>query len=609
LRREDLRRKLSERLGVEVEAGRPLADYGVDSLEALELARELGIEPTELWSGPFLAPAAGGSPEPLAVVGIGCRFGGGLRGPAALWDLLCAGHDVLGPRPFGRADVGLARAGFLTEVDRFDAPFFNITAPEAQRMDPQQRLLLETAWEALDDAGLDPPAQTGVFVGLSAADYAQLAGGAVDAYSGTGGAASVAAGRLSYALGLHGPSLVVDTSSSSSLAALHTACQSLRAGECDVALVGGANLMLTPAATLYLRNLGTLSPQGRCRPFDAEADGYVRGEGCVVVVLKPLSAARRAGDPVRAVIVGSGTNHDGASNGLTAPNGAAQRALLRAVHGDAPVGYVEAHGTGTRLGDPIEAAALVEALGPVRVGSVKATLGHLEACAGLASLVKVVLALEHGQLPATPGFTVLNPLCPPGLQVVDRLTPWSGRAGVSSFGISGTNVHVALEPGGESTQAASARRGATEREATASPGLDGPHLLLLSAPDRAGLERQAARWGEYLLANPSLDLAAACANAAGRRPLRERLAVVAGSPAGRAAVARASFGAGGFRLPGTGLAVSGHGARPGRAGARVRSSLGAVRSSAGALPRAGGGAGRSAGAFRRGAAGFVRGGL
>ncbi|HEY8883773.1 MAG TPA: polyketide synthase, partial [Chloroflexota bacterium] len=357
------------------------------------------------------------SAEPIAIVGVGCRFPGGADDPASYWRLLRDGVDAVEQVPLDRWDVDAfydpdpaapgrtytRHGGFLREVDRFDPQFFGISPREAASMDPQQRLLLEVSWEAMENAGQAPDKltdrRTGVFVGISTNDYLQLQmklgdPTRIDAYSGTGSAFSVATGRLSYIFGFQGPCLAVDTACSSSLVAVHLACQSLRLGECQIALVGGVNLILTPEATINFSKARMLAADGRCKTFDASADGYVRGEGCGVVVLKPLSAALAAGDPVLAVIRGSAVNHDGRSGGLTVPNGPAQeRVILDALASGRiraeQVGYVEAHGTGTALGDPIEVRALAAALGqgrpadrPLVVGSVKTNIGHLEAAAG-----------------------------------------------------------------------------------------------------------------------------------------------------------------------------------------------------------------------------------
>nr|AQW44889.1 polyketide synthase [Corallococcus coralloides] len=417
-----------------------------------------------------------GSPssEPIAIIGMSCRFPGGANSPEAFWRMLRDGVDAMREVPAERWDaaayhgkVRALRAGFLERVDTFDASFWGISAREATSMDPQQRLLLEVAYEALEHA-LQPidslaGSRTGVFVGIATDDYSRRTDPS-DVYSGTGSLFSVAAGRLSYLLDLRGPSIAVDTACSSSLVALHLACQSLRDGESELALVGGVNVITDPGKSIYFSGLGALSADGRCKTFDASADGYGRGEGCGVLVLKRLSQALQDGDRVLAVVRGSAVNQDGHSNGLTAPNGLAQEAVLKEALArsglkPADIQYVEAHGTGTPLGDPIEIEALSAALcewraarEPLLLGSVKTNIGHLEAAAGVAGLMKVVLSMQHGELPPHLHFKQPNPHVPWSqlpLKVPTELTPWTSRgpriAGVSSFGISGTNAHVILE--------------------------------------------------------------------------------------------------------------------------------------------------------------------
>ncbi|MCC7358651.1 MAG: acyltransferase domain-containing protein, partial [Anaerolineales bacterium] len=482
--------------------------------------------------------------EPIAILGLGCRFPGDADTPEAFWRLLAAGADAItevppdrwdlaayyDPDPAAPGKMSTRHGGFLSRVDGFDAEFHGIAPREALRLDPQQRLLLEVAWEALERAGLPPErlagSQTGVFIGISSDDYRDLQGGnpaEIDAYTGTGAAYSVAAGRLSYLLGLHGPCFPVDTACSSALVAVHLACQSLRAGECDLALAGGVNLILSPERMVYFSKLRALAPDGRCKTFDARADGYVRGEGCGVVVLKRLSEAQRDGDPIWAVVRGSAVNHDGRSNGLTAPNGLAQQAVIRAAlaqAGVAPaaVGYVEAHGTGTALGDPIEVQALAAVLGagrpasqPLFVGSVKTNLGHLEAAAGMAGLIKTVLALQHQAIPAHLHFQTPSPHIPwadlpVSIPTVTR--PWPAAqarlAGVSAFGLSGTNAHLVLE--------AAPPPAVTSAD---QPSFTEPFRLLpLSARTPAALRALAERYA-VLLADPSAPSLAAVAAAAG----------------------------------------------------------------------------------------------
>jgi myxalamid-type polyketide synthase MxaE and MxaD len=495
--------------------------------------------------------------EPIAIIGMACRFPGDAHTPEAFWELLEQGRDGVREVPPGRWDVDAhydpdpdapgkmytRQGGFLSQpIDGFDARFFGISPREALHMDPQQRLLLEVSWEALERAGVAPDAlsetRTGVFVGTGPSDYAQLhfhAGdpAAIDVYDGTGNAGCFAPGRLSYVMGLQGPSLMVDTACSSSLVAVHLACRSLRAGECDVALAAGVHLIVTPETSIFLSRARALAPDGRCKPFDASADGYGRGEGCGVVVLKRLSAAKAAGDTLLAVIRGSAVNHDGPSSGLTVPNGRAQQALIRSAlegAGVAPkdIGYIEAHGTGTSLGDPIEADALASVLGeghspeqPLWVGSVKSNIGHLEAAAGIAGLMKTVLALKHRTIPPSLHFHRPNPHIAWDelpLRVPTQAMPWEGRrvAGVSSFGLSGTNAHVVLE-----------EAPASEPVATAAP-LERPLLLPLSARSAPALGALASAWKDALT-SPGQDasteaLAQTAALRRGHHP--HRLAVV-----------------------------------------------------------------------------------
>ena len=423
-------------------------------------------------------------PVAVAVVGLGCRLPGNVAGPADLWRLLEAGRDAVGEVPADRwlepetaADREVVErttrvGGFLDDVAGFDAGFFAISPLEARRMDPQQRMLLEVAWEALEHAGISPATlhgtQTGVFVGVSASEYGQRSMSGlsdVDAWSGTGGALSIAANRISYAFDLRGPSLALDTACSSSLVAVHLAIQSLRAGETDLAMAAGANLLLGPEVTAVFHQMGVISQRGRCQPFSAAADGIVRAEGAAVVVLKRLADAQRDGDRVLAVLRGSAVNQDGRSNGITAPNVEAQQDLLRAAYLAAAidpreVDYVEAHGTGTLLGDPIEARALGAVLGagrarerPLLLGSLKSNFGHLEAAAGILGLIKVVLSIDRRRIPPSLHVDELNPhidFPALGLAVVDRPTDWPlsdrpARAGVSAFGFGGTNAHVVVE--------------------------------------------------------------------------------------------------------------------------------------------------------------------
>lgn len=402
--------------------------------------------------------------EPIAIIGVANRFPGGANTPEAFWDLLRRGRDLTGSR-------SRERGGFLDGVYDFDPAFFGISPQEAPLIDPQHRLLLEVSWQALEDALISDrvvrEVPVGFFAGISNDDYGKqtLGSGHAEGMAGAaalGSARSMGPGRVAYFLGLTGPVMQVDTSCSSSLVAVHLACQSLRSGECEMAFAGGVNLTLADDLPVALRQLGALAADGRCKTFDAKADGYARGEGCGIVLLRPLSAALAAGDRIRAVIAGSAVNHDGRSNGLTAPNANAQATLIasalrRANLRPEEVQYVEAHGTGTRLGDPVELTALARVFGERRsgdlhVGSVKSNIGHLESAAGIAGLIKAVLMVEHGEIPPSLHVDELNPHFEwqrYGFQVPRRTQPWPGgegrrAAGVSAFGMSGTNAHVVV---------------------------------------------------------------------------------------------------------------------------------------------------------------------
>jgi phthiocerol/phenolphthiocerol synthesis type-I polyketide synthase B len=498
----------------EIDFDASMHDLGVGSRDSVVLTGELSellgrtISPVEFWQYPTIDALArflsGGEPEsavetkvswdqrsmdePIAVIGLGCRFPGDIHGPESLWQFLCDGQSAVGEVPpdrwasfdDGSPEVSAALAdttrwgSFLTEVDAFDAEFFEIIPREAAKMDPQQRLLLEVVHEALEHAGIPADSlrqtQTGVFAGACQTEYGYLAStdlSQVDAWSGTGGALSIIANRVSYFFDLRGPSVTVDTACSSSLVAVHLACQSLRAGDSNLAFAAGVNLLLSPAVTRSFDEAQMMSPTGQCHAFDASADGFVRGEGCGVAVLKRLSDALRDGDRVLAVVRGSAVNQDGRSNGIMAPNPAAQMAVLRAAYANAgveprEVGYVEAHGTGTLLGDTVEARALGTVLGrgrpansPLLIGAVKSNLGHLEAASGIAGFLKAVLAVQRGRIPANQNFQTPNPHIPfenLRLKVVAEHTDWPStdsrrRAGVSTFGFGGTNAHVVLEQG------------------------------------------------------------------------------------------------------------------------------------------------------------------
>ncbi len=454
----------------------PNIDYQALLKDALVSIRELQAEITGIEQK---------STEAIAIIGTACRFPGA-NNPEAFWQLLQNGVNAVREIPSERWDVDAyydrnpevpgkmyTRHGyFIDGVDQFDPGFFGISPREAAAIDPQQRLLLEVSYEALQRAGQSPQqlkgSRTGVFIGLCFDDYAKYSVSSgdttqIDAFSSLGNTRSIAAGRIAYILGLQGPVMQLDTTCSSSLVGLHLACQSLRNGESDMALVGGVNLMLSPEVTIGFCKLRALAPDGRCKTFDAAADGYGRGEGCGVVVVKRLSDALANRDPILAVIRGSAMNHDGASNGLTAPNGISQENVIRQALKNAQVEpsqiqYVETHGTGTVLGDPIEVLALAKVLGegrstnnPLQIGSVKTNIGHLEGAAGVAGLIKVILTLQHQQIPPHLNFQQPNPYIPwnkLAVNVPTKLIPWQNQqrlAGISSFGMSGTNVHVILE--------------------------------------------------------------------------------------------------------------------------------------------------------------------
>jgi acyl transferase domain-containing protein/acyl carrier protein len=489
--------------------------------------------------------------EPIALIGAGCRLPGGVHGLDSYWRLLDAGTNAvsvvpperlaLGGWDPGSGSSGGWHAGLLENIDGFDPRFFGISAREAVTMDPQQRLVLEVGWEALENAGYAPGglagSSTGVFIGISTSDYSQLvreSGAPSDVYVATGNAHNVVAGRLSFLLGLQGPSMAVDTACSSSLVAIHLACLSLRARNCSMALAGGVNVLLSEQPFQCFSAWGMMAPDGKCKAFDASANGFVRAEGCGVVVLKRLSDALADGDNILAIVRGSAVNQDGRSSGLTVPNGPAQEAVIRqalaaARVAPAEVGYVEAHGTGTSLGDPIEAQALGAVLGesrrpehPLVVGSVKTNLGHLESAAGVAGILKVVLSIQRGSIPAHLHFHDTNPQIDwAGTSVVIpveardwRRGPRRRIAGISSFGFSGTNAHVILEepPVGQKTA------NKIERPL---------HLLALSARVEPALDGRVESMQGYLgMGTAALPDLAYTMNS-GRSHFRERLAIVA----------------------------------------------------------------------------------
>lgn len=467
--------------------------------------------------------------EAIAIVGIGCRLPGGVDSPETFWRLLKDGRDAIvevpperwnadafyDPTP-GRAGKTISRwGGFLESIDQFDAEFFGISPREAASMDPQHRLLLQTAWEAIEDGGVTlvgDEVRAGVFVGISTNDYAQLQFSpgdhrALNPWSATGGVASIAANQISYCLNLRGPSFAVDTACSSSLVALHLACASIRRGECPMALVGGVNALLIPAPFVSFSRSGMLSPDGRCKAFDARANGFVRAEGAGMIVLMPLTAAVSAGHPIYAVIRGTAINQDGRTNGLSMPNAAAQAELVRAACADAgihpgEVQYVEAHGTGTAVGDPIEAEALATTIGAARpagdpcvIGSVKTNIGHLEAGAGITGVIKTALSLFHGQIPPSLHFETPNPridFTRSNLRIARTLETFppggSPLAGVNSFGFGGTNAHAILEA-------------PPARSAPAAPAETPAFLLPISARSEPALRDLTAKYIAFLKAN------------------------------------------------------------------------------------------------------------
>ena len=473
---------------------------------------------------------------PIAIVGMGCRFPGGVNDAESFWDLLIEGRDAIttvpgwrydveklyDPDPHAKGKVATKWGGFVESPEMFDPGFFGIAPVEAVGMDPQQRMLLEVSWEALEDAGIVPAtlngSKTGVYVGMCNGDYAQLGlnrpAEELDAYFAQGASHAVAAGRISYFLGLRGPSLAIDTACSASLVAVHEACQSLRLGETELALAGGVNLVLSPEVTMGLSRAQMMSPDGRCKAFSVDANGFVRSEGCGIVVLKRLHDAERDGDRVLGVIRGSAVNQDGRSSGLTAPNGPSQVDVIRAALKDAGLGpeaisYVEAHGTGTSLGDTIEMQALGETLGKGRsdkdklpVGSVKSNFGHAESAAGVAGLIKLLLSMEHGTIPASLHCGVPNPAIDwtsAGTRVPVAPEAWTPAVGqtvrvgaLSSFGFSGTNAHLVL-----SEARASQERSKSQEELC---------VVALSARSESALRTMAARLAHRLCMRPELLL-------------------------------------------------------------------------------------------------------
>ena len=577
-------------LGAEaVSKDQPLKDFGLDSMMAVQLRNALteraGLTlpatlafdyPTPLAIAKHLgerllpevdkativdtAPARRSSEEPIAIVGMGCRYPGGVIDPESFWRLLEDGKDAVTEMPPERWDVDalfdpdpsaagkmMTRSGgFLRDIDRFDPSFFGISPREATSIDPQQRLLLETSWEALEHAGIVPEqlmgSASGVFVGMMYQEYG-LGGGIekLDGYVDTGRAASVASGRISYALGLQGPCMTVDTACSSSLVAMHLACQALRNGDCSVALAGGVAVMLTPGPFVEFSRLRVLAPDGRCKSFSASADGIGWSEGCGMLVLERLSDAERQGHRVLAVIRGSAVNQDGRSNGLTAPNGPSQEAVIRRALAQggvkaADVQYVECHGTGTPLGDPIEVQAIGNVLRegrdpgrPVWIGSVKSNIGHTQSAAGVASLIKVVLSLQHGRIPRSLHVGEPNPHIPWSelpTKVVTEAVEWkpepSRIAGVSSFGISGTNAHVVLE---QAPEVAPVEPAAASVEPSVKP--DGAELVVVSGKSESSVEQGLDRLVLHLRSHEELSLRDVAYSLATTRTHHEHRAAIA----------------------------------------------------------------------------------
>ncbi|MEU1425354.1 SDR family NAD(P)-dependent oxidoreductase, partial [Kitasatospora sp. NPDC005751] len=584
-----------------IDTGRPFTDVGFDSLTAVELRNRLNAEtglrlpatlvfdyptPTALATllrgelagdlpavaAPAAPVATGAADEPIAIVGMACRFPGGAASPEELWRLLASGSDAIGPFPRDRGwdleslypdtdphgESYTQAGGFVQDASAFDAGFFGISPREALAMDPQQRLLLETSWEAFERAGIDPASlrgsQTGAFVGGYSSRYAtdvQLEGTeVVEGHLVTGNATSVLSGRLSYTFGLEGPAVTVDTACSSSLVALHLAAQALRSGECSLALAGGATVTATPGVFVAFAKAGGISMDGHCKSFAAAADGSGFAEGAGMLVVERLSDARRNGHKVLAVIRGSAINQDGASNGLTAPNGPSQQRVIRAALASARVSpadvdVVEAHGSATTLGDPIEAQALIATYGqdrpegrPLWLGSVKSNIGHTQAAAGVAGVMKMVLALQNEQLPQTLHVDEPTPHVDWSAGEVRLLTEpvaWPTgehvrRAGVSGFGMSGTNVHVILEeaPTAVAEEADALDEPVGEAAVVAVLEPAGPVAWPVSAQSSEALAGQAGRLREWVSARSSVDPVGVAWSLAATRSVFEHRAVVVG---------------------------------------------------------------------------------
>lgn len=570
----------------EVSLDVPIRDLGLKSIDVLAIPGDLGdrfgfcIPDLAVWDNPSAndlidsllnqrsadslreshghadrnTQGRGSINEPVAVIGVGCRFPGDIDGPERLWDFLTEKKCAITAYPdrgFTNAGTFAESGGFLKDVAGFDNRFFDIPPDEALRMDPQQRLLLEVSWEALEHAGIIPESlrlsRTGVFVGVSSTDYVRLVSASAQQKStiwdNTGGSSSIIANRISYFLDIQGPSIVIDTACSSSLVAVHLACRSLSTWDCDIALVGGTNVLISPEPWSGFREAGILSQTGCCHAFDKSADGMVRGEGCGVIVLQRLSDARLEGRRILAILTGSAVNQDGKSNGIMAPNPSAQIGVLENACKSARVdpleiGYVEAHGTGTSLGDRIEAHALGMVFGrkrpgsgPLMIGSIKPNIGHLEGAAGIAGLIKAVLMVERGSLLPSGGFTEPNPAIPfteLGLRVVDELQEWPvvagrpRRAGVSSFGFGGTNAHVIVEEAGSV--------GADTVSGRADVGGSGGGVVawVISGKTASALAAQAGRLGRYVRARPALDVVDVGYSLVSTRSVFDHRAVVVG---------------------------------------------------------------------------------